>query len=30
MGSIEKLGGLYTKPGLKIDWYETENVIALW
>ena len=31
MGSIEILGGLYIKPGMKIDRYETEKShIALW
>ena len=29
MGSIEILGGLYMKPGMKIDRYETEEVISL-
>ena len=31
MGSIEILGELYIKPGMKIDRYETEKShIALW
>ena len=31
MGSTEILGGLYIKPGMKIDRYETEKShIALW
>ena len=25
MGSVEILGSLYMKPGMKIDWYETEK-----
>ena len=31
MGSIEILGGLYMKPGMKIDRHETKKShIALW
>ena len=30
MGSIEILGSLYMKPGMKINLYETDKVILPW